>query len=406
MIGSSFGSDRAQFRPSRYWLALLIGLIGIGPGQGLAEEPASESAATPRMLPPRSKDELWKLIEPHFEPPAEHRDGSKYRTPLQFEDGSRIKTPEDWQRRRQEILNTWHGLMGQWPDSLENPAIELRESVKRGDLTQYEVRVDVAPGKKHRGIMLVPPGKGPFPAVLVVYYDPETGVGLQKELRDFGLQLARRGFVALSIGGPPQYQHDHVVPLQPLSYMAYVADNCAKALAALPSVDEKRIGVVGHSYGGKWAMFASCLSERFACAVWSDGGIVFDEKRGNINYWEPWYLGFDRQQKRKPGIPKPENPRTGAYAEMMASGRDLHELHALMAPRPFLVSGGAEDHPARWSALVHAIEVNRLLGYENRVAMTNRKTHGPTPESNAQIYAFFEYFMKPAAENGSQGRKD
>ena len=27
----------------------------------------------------------------------------------------------------------------------------------------------------------------------------------------------------------------------------------------LPEVDPKRIGVMGHSYGGKWAMFASCL---------------------------------------------------------------------------------------------------------------------------------------------------
>jgi len=40
--------------------------------------------------------------------------------------------------------------------------------------------------------------------------------------------------------------------------------------------------------------------------------------------------------------------------------------------------------------------VNRLLGYENRVAMTNRETHGPTPESNAQMYAFFEHFLTDA----------
>jgi hypothetical protein len=65
-----------------------------------------------------------------------------------------------------------------------------------------------------------------------------------------------------------------------------------------------------------------------------------------------------------------------------------------MAPRPFLVSGGAEDSPERWKALNHSIAVNRLLGYENRVAMTNRKTHDPTEESNEQIYGFFEHFLK------------
>jgi len=65
-----------------------------------------------------------------------------------------------------------------------------------------------------------------------------------------------------------------------------------------------------------------------------------------------------------------------------------------MAPRPFLVSGGSEDTPARWPALNHSIAVNQLLGYTNRVAMTNRKDHTPTPESNEVIYLFFEHFLK------------
>jgi hypothetical protein len=34
------------------------------------------------------------------------------------------------------------------------------------------------------------------------------------------------------------------------------------------------------------------------------------------------------------------------------------------------------------------------LGYTNRVAMTNRETHAPTPESNAQMYTFFEHFLR------------
>ena len=77
----------------------------------------------------------------------------------------------------------------------------------------------------------------------------------------------------------------------------------------------------------------------------------------------------------------------------MADGRDLHEIHALIAPRPFLVSGGSEDQPERWAALNHTVAVNRLLGYEHRVGMTNRPDHTPTPESNAVLYAFFEEFL-------------
>lgn len=243
----------------------------------------------------------------------------------------------------------------------------------------------------------MPEGKGPFPAVLVVYYEPETGVGLGKApLRDFAYQLAKRGFVTLSIGSPytSNYPAEGNKPLQPLSYLAYVAANCHTALAQHPQVDAKRIGIVGHSYGGKWAMFASCLYEKFAAAAWSDGGIVFDETRSNVNYWEPWYLGFERGVERKRGIPSPENPRTGPYRRLIEEKRDLHELHALMAPRPFLVSGGAEDQPERWIPLNHALAVNRLLGAENRVAMTNRPTHDPNLESNEQIYQFFEWALK------------
>ena len=66
-----------------------------------------------------------------------------------------------------------------------------------------------------------------------------------------------------------------------------------------------------------------------------------------------------------------------------------------MAPRPFLVSGGAEDSPERWKALNHAVAVNKLLGFEDRVAMTNRKGHSPAQESNEQIYLFFEHFLRP-----------
>ena len=64
--------------------------------------------------------------------------------------------------------------------------------------------------------------------------------------------------------------------------------------------------------------------------------------------------------QRKPGVPTKDNPRTGAYKELFETGHDLHEVQALMAPRPFLVSGGFEDPPARWPALNRVVEVNEL----------------------------------------------
>ena len=73
---------------------------------------------------------------------------------------------------------------------------------------------------------------------------------------------------------------------------------------------------------------------------------------------------------------------------------DLTELHALMAPRPFLVSGGSEDDIDRWIALNSTIRVNDFLGFTNRVGMTNRKEHLPDEKSNETIWQFFNYYLK------------
>jgi dienelactone hydrolase len=351
-----------------------------------------------------------------FIPPPEFlNDFGPYRSPLKCQDGTRVRNTAQWQAQRAHLLATWRRFLGNWPSLVDSPRIVYLDKQQRDKLRQHEVNVEIAPQQQTvAGYLLMPEGQGPFPAVLVVYYDAETGVGLGKELRDFALQLARQGFVALSIGTPEfcslkaPYsplcdEAKEQPPLQPLSALAYVAANCRNALANLPEVDANRIGVMGHSYGGKWAMFAACLNEGFACGAWSDPGIVFDEERANVNYWEPWYLGYDPKQQRKRGIPSASNPRTGAYAKLIQSGHDLHELHALMAPRPFLVSGGAEDPAQRWQALNHTREVNRVLGHGQRVALTTRAGHAPTPESNQQIYSFFNHFLRQPAEGFKPG---
>ena len=378
-------------------------VLSFSPEASLASRagPSALLALVVAMAAAEAAQGPWKKIAPFFRPPpALAGDLGSYRSPLIFSDGRRVKSAADWRKRREEILRAWHETMGPWPPLIQKPALEALETQRRKSFTQKKVRVEVAPGRMLHAYLLVPDGAGPFPAVLVVYYDAESGAGLrpEKRHRDFGYQLTRRGFVSLSIGNAGRYVSQQGKLLQPLSYLAYAAANCYNALAALPEVHPERVGVVGHSFGGKWAMFAACLHEEFACAVWSDPGIVFDEQRPNVNYWEPWYLGLEPRRKRKPGIPTKANPRTGAYKRLIAGGRDLHELHALMAPRPFLVSGGSEDRPERWKALNHAIAVNRLLGREDRVAMTNRKGHSTTQESNEQIYLFFEHFLSPASK--------
>ncbi len=355
---------------------------------------------------PKQEDEAaWVKIKTNFTPPPKYvNQFGSLNSPLKFYDGKPVKTPEDWKKRRLEILDTWHQMMGKWPKFIKNQTPEIIEKSNRGNgIVQYKIRFLWMPNETTIGYLLIPENSGKKPAVVTVYYEPETAIGKGKPYRDYAIQLAKRGFVTLSIGTTKAtksktyslyYPDIDSAQVEPLSMLAYAAANSWFILANHPEVDATRIGIVGHSFGGKWAMFASCLFDRFACAVWSDPGIIFDETRKDINYWEPWYLGYYPKPWRERGVITPDNPAHGLYPKLVKEGFNLHELHALMAPRPFLVSGGSEDPPKRWEALNNTISVNKLLGFDNRVAMTNRQQHSPDSISNEQVYLFFEHFLK------------
>lgn len=346
----------------------------------------------------------WHKISAYFSPPPRFKDQyGDFRSPLIFYKGGKVQTAEDWKKRRSEILEHWNTMMGKWPHLLEDQQLTFIDSVQKEGFTQYKVGFNWLPNERTEGYLLVPEVGGIKPAVITVFYEPETAIGEGIANRDFALQLAKRGFVTLSIGTTDAskaetfslyYPGLENARVQPLSMLAYAAANAWHVLAKVPNVDSSKIGIMGHSFGGKWAMFASALFDKFACAVWSDPGIVFDESRPAVNYWEPWYLGYYPPPWRKRGIITKDNPVKGLYPKLVEEGYDLHELHALLAPRPFLVSGGSEDPEERWVPLNHSIRVNQLLGYKNRVAMTNRPEHSPNEESNEQAFSFLEYFLK------------
>lgn len=345
----------------------------------------------------------WQKLAPHFSVPKKFAgDFGKYKSPLHFADGSRADSKAAWANRRNELLKQWTEFLSAWPKLIEKPKVEILETTRRENFTQHKIRFLWTPNDLTTAYLLIPDGDEKRPAVVTVYYEPETAVGLGNELRDFAYQLARRGFVTLSIGTTETtnnqtyalyYPEINDAQVEPLSMLGCAAANAWHVLADRPEVDSERIGIVGHSYGGKWAMFAGALFDRFAAVAVSDPGIMFDT-HPSVNYWEPWYLGWHKKPWRKRGVITEENPGRGLYPKLLEQGRDLHELHALIAPRPFLVSGGAVDPPSRWQALNHLIQINKVLGYEHRVGMTNRKDHSPNPESNAVIYAFFEHFLE------------
>ena len=349
----------------------------------------------------------WREISSCFTVPVQFENVfGDYRSPLVFDSGDPVKTPADWTKRRKEIYDNWMQMMGAWPPLLENNGFEYLDSEQKDGYVEHTVRFDWASFNKTTGYLLKPDKKGMKPAVIVVFYEPETAVGRESARvephLDFARLLAKCGFVTLSIGTSEVHTDKTFMQFYPdyktheieiLSLEAYLAANAWFALSKVEDVDKKRIGITGWSYGGKWAMFSSCLFDRFACAAWNDAGIVFDESRSNLNYWEPYYLGYHAPPWRKRGALTPDNPAKGLYVRLRNEGYDLHELHALMAPRPFLVCGGSDDPVERWIPLNHSIAVNSLLGYGNRVAMSNRTDHGPDEASNEILAAFFSCYL-------------
>ncbi len=362
-------------------------------------------AVNPVVAQRAAKQELWQAIAPYFSPPDSLKQHyGDYRPVWKFYDGSPVESKSDWQARRKEIKDKWHSLMGQWPAILQHQSLHILDTVREAGFTKYHVQFHWLPNELTDGYLLVPhDGPPEKPAVITVFYEPETAIGQGgKPERDFARQLTERGFITLSIGSREASQRREFslyypsidsVSMQPLSALAYAAANAWEALAKIPGVDSSRIGIMGHSFGGKWAMFASCLYDKFACAVWSDPGIVFDNTKGSgVNYWEPWYLGYYPPPWEGTWDKTGANAR-GLYPRLLKDGFDLHELHALMAPRPFLVSGGSSDPPVRWVPLNQSIRINQFLGYKNRVAMTNRPEHSPNAESNRQAFDFLEFFL-------------
>lgn len=354
---------------------------------------------------------LYQQLKPYFYPPDTLlHDFGAFRSPLLFNDGRAVKSKKDWAKRKAEIKQDWKRYLGEWPEHDKNQKFEYVDTTYESTYTQYKVRFKWTPNEWTEGYLLVPNNKhSNMPAVVSVFYEAEASVGIGTQSRpwrpwrDFAKQLANRGFVTLALGTKAASERNEFslyypsidsVTVQPLSMLGYAANSAFYALINLNFVDKKKVGIVGHSFGGKWAMFGSCLTDNFAAAAWSDPGIVMQEDRQSINYWEPWYLGFHPKPWRKRGLITDENPAYGVYNQLREDGRNLHELHALMAPRPFLVSGGAEDPIIQWRALNHSVEVNKLLGYKERVAMTNRPTHSLTEDATEMIYTFFEYFLK------------
>lgn len=318
-------------------------------------------------------------------------------TPLLPDDGIlKSDAMARWKARRTELHDEWLKVLGPMPERPKSTAFETLRTDELNGLTRKLIRYENEPGQTVEAYLLQPTGQPPKEkrAGIVALHptttdtiEPIAGV-IGPEEQHLGLKLAQQGFVVIC---PRNFLwHDvtdykeavdrfrtHHPQTLGMHKMLYDAQRAADILAALPDVDRRHLGTVGHSLGAKEVLYLMAFDERIRAGVFSEGGIAFD----STNWNAPWYLG--------PAVEKDDFPR------------NHHELIALIAPRPFLVLGGetgpgAADGERSWPYLAAAIPIYDLYGEHARLGLLNHgQGHSISRDVYDRLLQWLETYLKP-----------
>src|SRR5690606_15273920 len=97
------------------------------------------SLATHRQTTARTKETCANVKE-YFIPPEQLKgELDDYRSLLKLYDGKTVETKKDWEERGTEIKEKWHGMMGEWPDIIEDQVLNVIDSSRKEGYTQYTV---------------------------------------------------------------------------------------------------------------------------------------------------------------------------------------------------------------------------------------------------------------------------
>lgn len=367
--------------------------------------------------------ENWRRITKAARPSIKGEQSGKAELYDLLERGKeKIATSSEWQKRREEIRNRLNVFLGEPPKSKPPLNPKVIEETSRDGYILRKLVFQTERGEFVPSYLLVPKNlRGKTPVIICPHQTTQAGkkepAGLAGNPQlQTALHLVRRGFVtftydALCFGERHDAASGHYGDAIPFyrknprrSLMGKMVWDLRRAidyLETLDFVDAKHIGSIGHSHGGYTTLFGMAFDERIAAGASNCG---FDTFRidGNTFRWSKAtalmpLLGF-----------YVSNPRINMdfYRAVPDSGVmdvpfDMHELLALIAPRPLLLSTSDEDFVfpnGGWSArraLARIKPVYQLLGApENLASYFFDGGHNFTAEASNNAYSWLERRLK------------
>jgi dienelactone hydrolase len=252
-------------------------------------------------------------------------------------------------------------LLRQPPSALYNPVVIATQD--RGSYIAQKVVFNLSADSRVLAYLLVPKGKGPFPAVLLLHdHGAKFDIGKEKMVEPFadsvrsvqsarewvdknyggrfvGDELAKRGYVCFATDalnwsdrGGGGYESQQAIASNLLnmgmSYAGLIAwedINASEFLATRPEVDSTKVIALGFSMGSFRAWQVAALSDRVAAGV--------------AICWMGTYKGLI--------VPKANATRGGSVFTTthpgLANYLDYPDVASIACPKPMLFFNGEQD---------------------------------------------------------------
>lgn len=319
-----------------------------------------------------------------------------------------VRNTSDWLKRRAEILDGMHAVMGRLPGDEKRCPLEMKveEEVDCGSYVRRMIRYSSEPGGRVPAYLCIPKSAlernaKPVSAVLCPHpTDNSIGHGVvvglgSKANRSYASELAERGYVALAPSYPllAKYQPDLKALGWQSGTLKAVWDNMRglDLLSSLSFVRSDAFGAIGHSLGGHNSIYTAVFDERIKVVVSSCGlDSYLDYMGGDEKAWfaeQGWcqtryMLKLADYRNRLQDIPF-----------------DFSEMIGALAPRHVLIVAPLGDSNFKYDSVdrltAAARQVFKLYGVPDNLQVEHPDcAHDFPDEMREEAYQLFDAVLK------------